>query len=90
MRRKDMMDDLGFPARLRAIRAYRGLSQKALARSVGFDHSAISRLEGGSREPSIRTLARLADALDCAATDLLRDNERASIWDEVEREEQAA
>lgn len=47
-----------------AYRAEHGLSQRALARHLGMTQSQLSRLEAGDHNPSIETLARLADTLD--------------------------
>jgi ribosome-binding protein aMBF1 (putative translation factor) len=47
-----------------AYRAQRGLSQAQLARQVGMRQPHIARLEAGDHEPSLATLARLADALN--------------------------
>jgi transcriptional regulator with XRE-family HTH domain len=41
-----------------------GLTQHDLARQVGTSHSAISRLEGGQHATNLRTLQRIAAALD--------------------------
>jgi transcriptional regulator with XRE-family HTH domain len=59
-----------FPARLRAARDLRGLSQGDLAERSGLQPSAISHFETGTRKPSFDNLRRLADALD-ATTDYL-------------------
>jgi ribosome-binding protein aMBF1 (putative translation factor) len=40
-----------------------GLSQQELARRVGTSHSAISRIESGRHQTSVRTLNRIAGAL---------------------------
>jgi DNA-binding XRE family transcriptional regulator len=40
-----------------------GLSQRELAKRAGISHTVISRIEGGERSPSPKTLERLADAL---------------------------
>lgn len=45
-------------------RAELGLTQKQLAERVGTSHSAISRIEGGQHVTSVRTLERLAKALE--------------------------
>ena len=37
-----------------------GLTQKQLAERMGTSQAAVARLEGGSRLPSVTTLARLA------------------------------
>jgi ribosome-binding protein aMBF1 (putative translation factor) len=47
-----------------AYRAAHGLSQAQLARKVGMRQPHVARLEAGDHEPSLATLARLADALD--------------------------
>jgi len=39
------------------------LTQTALARLLGMQQSAVVRLESGTHEPSVATLARLASAL---------------------------
>src|SRR5260221_6832864 len=40
-----------------------GLSQAALGRLIGMRQPHVARLESGDHEPSVATLARLADAL---------------------------
>lgn len=44
-------------------RVERGLTQTALARQLGMRQPAIARLEAGDHEPSVTTLARLANDL---------------------------
>ena len=41
-----------------------GLTQKQLAEKTGIANSDISKLEGGSANPSLRTLQRLAVGMD--------------------------
>lgn len=45
-------------------RAELGLTQEQLAERMGTSHSAISRIESGRHKTSVKTLARLADALE--------------------------
>ena len=52
-----------FASRLRQARQAKGLSQAALAETVGTRQSQISRNESGRRWPDSETLCRLADAL---------------------------
>lgn len=52
-----------FAEALAAARGARGLSQSRLADAAGFDHSYISRLEAGKREPSRETVMALAAVL---------------------------
>ena len=51
---------------LLAARQHSGMTQEAVAEKIGTSKSAISRLESGSKHsPSIATLRRYADAVDC-------------------------
>ena len=45
-------------------RVFRNLTQKELADRTGIAQAEISKLEKGSRNPSIKLLQRLADGLD--------------------------
>ena len=47
-----------------ALRIQQGLTQKSLARRAGTTQSVIARIEGGNQNISLRTLGRLAKALD--------------------------
>src|SRR5674536_259100 len=49
--------------RVLKYRTDQGLSQSALGRELGIAQPAIARLEAGSHEPSLATLARLARGL---------------------------
>ena len=49
---------------LKAWRAARDLSQRALAELAGMPYPAIARLELGQIDPRLSTLERLAEALD--------------------------
>jgi transcriptional regulator with XRE-family HTH domain len=60
-----------FGARLRETRIARGLTQPEIAERVGTSASNISDLERGIKVPTLTTVARLADALDCNVTDLV-------------------
>jgi XRE family transcriptional regulator, regulator of sulfur utilization len=48
---------------LRAIRKLLGIEQEDLARRCGITQSALSRIEGGNRNPSPKVLRALADQL---------------------------
>ena len=54
---------LGFAARLRTLRLERGLSQEALAAIAGLDRTYVSSCEAGRRNVTLRTICRLAAAL---------------------------
>lgn len=52
---------------IRAIvnaRASQNLTQKELARRTGINQADISKLENGTRNPSLNLLKRLADGMD--------------------------
>jgi ribosome-binding protein aMBF1 (putative translation factor) len=45
-------------------RKYSGLTQKQLSEKTGIAQGDISKLENGNANPSLRTLKRLANAMD--------------------------
>lgn len=61
-----------FGARIGELRKERGLSQEAFAREAGLDRAWLGRLERGTQNPSIVTIARLAAAFRMDLGDLLR------------------
>jgi transcriptional regulator with XRE-family HTH domain len=61
-----------FTANLRRAREERGLSQEAVGDLAGMTQSQYARIERGDVDPTIKTLKRLAAALDLTASDLLR------------------
>lgn len=52
--------------RVLAYRVEHGLSQTALARTLGMQQPAVARLEAGDHEPTFTTLERLARGLGIA------------------------
>ena len=69
-----LTDSLG-----RAIRNRRrtlGLSQEELAWRCGLNRSYITDIERGARNPSLKTIARLAEALQMPLYALLREAEQ--------------
>ena len=42
----------------------RGMSQKDLAKAIGIDPANLSRIEMGERNPTMKTLKKIADGLD--------------------------
>lgn len=61
-----------FGARLRELRLARGMTQAELATRSRSNESFISNLERGRTTPTLGMLLRLADALGCQITDLVR------------------
>jgi transcriptional regulator with XRE-family HTH domain len=62
-----------FGQTLRDTRRQARVSQDDLAQRSGVDRSAISNYERGRREPNLRTIVKLARALDVEPASLLRD-----------------
>ncbi len=53
-------------------RQKRGLTQLDLAAACGMDESAIGRLENGNTNPTLKTLVKLAKALDVSVQALVK------------------
>lgn len=56
---------------VRRLRVERGLSQEELAFRAGMKRSYLSDMERGTRNPSVRALGRISEALDVAPQVLL-------------------
>lgn len=61
------------PDRLIQRRMQKNLKQTDLAEAAGLSRSHISGLERGIYSPSINTLVKLAEALDCGISDFFMD-----------------
>jgi transcriptional regulator with XRE-family HTH domain len=59
-----------FGAFLKRLREARGVSQSRLAEWAGFDHSYVSRLESGARQPTREAVDRLGEALGLEQVEL--------------------
>jgi transcriptional regulator with XRE-family HTH domain len=59
-------------ANLRRLREDLGLSQEALALRADMDPAEVRRIETCKRDPGVRVLARLAEALGRTPAELLR------------------
>jgi transcriptional regulator with XRE-family HTH domain len=57
--------------RIKKLRAAKGLTQEALARSAKVSLGYIARLETGHHDPKLSTLRKLAKALGVPVTALL-------------------
>jgi transcriptional regulator with XRE-family HTH domain len=58
-----------FGAHFRRVRLSRGMTQRELDRRAHVGYRFISELEIGKENPSLATLMRLADGLDCALSE---------------------
>ena len=71
---RDRLEDFG--SALRAARLELGLSQEKFAYKVGLDRTYIGGIERGERNPSLRNIWKLAEALGVTPSDLLADAQR--------------
>lgn len=63
--------------RVRLVRESQGLSKTELARRSGVALSFINYIESGEKSPTIRTLEKLAAAMNVPATELLDEPAKA-------------
>jgi transcriptional regulator with XRE-family HTH domain len=63
---------ISFGRNVARIRSERGFSQDALAEKADLDRTYISGIERGVRNPGIKTVLRLARALEAAVGDLCK------------------
>lgn len=63
-------------ANVRSTRKTLGITQEALALETGVDRSFVGQIERGEANPSLRTLCRLASALNSEVPLLLRKPEK--------------
>ena len=64
-------------ARLRAVREGAGITQAELAHRLGTTQSAVARLEAGQQRLNLATIRRVAEALDCDASLVIRERRTA-------------
>jgi transcriptional regulator with XRE-family HTH domain len=57
------------PTRCKELRTARGLSIRKLAEEAGVSTETIYSIEHGKRQPSVRTLGKIAKALDVEVKD---------------------
>lgn len=62
----DLQPELDVIRAIANARASKNLTQKQLADRSGIDQADISKLENGTRNPSINLLKRLAEGMDMA------------------------
>lgn len=61
-----------FGARLRELRRARGYSQESFALQVDLDRTYIGGIERGERNPGLKVILRIAEALEVQPEDLFR------------------
>ena len=61
-----------FGKRLRTLREEKGYSQEELGFRAHLDRTYVSGIERGIRNPALKNIARLANALDVELIDLFR------------------
>lgn len=65
------MIDQAFAKVLRRLRIQCGLSQEELGAEAGLHRTYVSQLERGLKSPSLRTVQRIAEALDISVSELM-------------------
>jgi transcriptional regulator with XRE-family HTH domain len=60
-----------FASNILRIRKIKGISQEKLALKAGLDRTYISGIERAVRNPSLKNIAKIADALDVPPSKLL-------------------
>ncbi len=65
-----LQNALGY--RIRSLRKSRGLSQEKLGEQASLHNTYIGAIERGERNPSLRTLEKIAQALNIQVSDLFK------------------
>lgn len=63
-----------FGQNIKQFRKQRNLTQKQLADQIEISRSYLSDIENGNKNPSIKTVKKLADSLGLSVTDLFNDD----------------
>jgi len=59
-----------FGSRVRRLREQRKVSQQSVASKANLDLTTVNEIENGNREPMLRTIWKLANALEVKVKDL--------------------
>ncbi len=62
-----------FGSRVAELRKSRGLSQEKLAFEIGMDLTSVNEIERGKRNPTLRTVVKIARAFGLRPAELLAD-----------------
>ena len=66
-----MFTELNIPGAIRGLRKKKGLSQGDLFDLTGMKESYISKLENGHIKPTLKTIMKLAEALELSVSEFL-------------------
>ena len=72
-----------FPERLASLRKQKGLTQRSLAELVGVHVVQVRRYEGGSSQPTLDVIRKMAKALSVSADTLLFEEEERGPSDDL-------
>lgn len=61
-----------FAKNMKKLREAKGLSQGDIHRATGIDRAYISNLEAGKQNPTLETIAKIAEALGVGSDQLLK------------------
>jgi len=61
-----------FAKNMKKLREAKGLSQGDIHRATGIDRAYISNLEAGKQNPTLETIAKIAEALKVSSDQLLK------------------
>ena len=61
-----------FGKNMKRIRAKKGMSQGDIARALEVDRGYISNIESGNKNPTLATVAKIANALGVSPDELLK------------------
>lgn len=76
--------------RIRELREEKGLTQVRLAVAADMNPATLNRIEMGKANPNLKTLERLADALDITVSRLLEDDSPKDLAPQLPLENGAA
>lgn len=72
-----------FGKRVRELRKKKGLSQEALAQKAGLHYTYIGQVERGKKNPSLKSIEKIANALDTSLPHLFSFLEEKSPDDKL-------
>ena len=72
--------------RIKEIRQKRGLSIRELAKKMDTSHSYLSRVENNKVTPSLETLVKMAEVLECNVSDFFEDEHKIEADEELKKE----